>query len=112
MEDIKAAVVRGAKVAMSQEAERVILDLVRSVVGAARYDDLVGMIGERGIALLAPVAIHYAATTWPEVVPQASLVATGCTLATEGNVKDAILPLLEQIRPHLGKLAEIGKAAE
>lgn len=106
---IQAAAIHGAKIAAAQEAEAVLLDLVKRLLGD-RYAAVESMVGEKGIKALAPIALHYLVSSFPTQIPQAPSLAAACELATEGNAKDLILPLLDQIRPSLARLAEIGGA--
>lgn len=107
---VKRAVIRGTKVASAQEAENVLLLLTKQILGP-RYAMAEAVLGEKGIQLLIHVAIHYIASVYPGIIPQADMVAVACELASEGNVKDTLAPVLKQIEPFLVDLARIGEKA-
>ena len=106
-----ASVTHGTKVAAADEASEVLLALVEALVGDA-YPDLART--ERGkdfVKIFAALGLHYAATNYSEMIPQADGVAAACGLVVEASARDVVQPELKKLGPVLKRLASLGQGA-
>lgn len=109
---IVASVVRGAKTAAADEAAGILLAIATALLGENAPAILSDPNRESLAKVLVASALHYAATKWPEAVPQADHVAVACGLVIEAESRDVIQPKLEALRPLFGRLAAAGATTE